>query len=752
VPAEEIVVVYRDLDGVAGIVRSVFGEFGIPVRVVKRPCLGESAVCGFLLDVLEAVDGWDRETVVDVLTSAWFRPADERDRLFLDAIPSLARLAQIVAGYREWTERLNALVGRLNEAGEEEAGHDDPDRADPDLFARYVRHMPDAPQAAQALLDRVDRLASIAVGLPSRAGMCQHLLALERLIEACGIPEAIVRHPVPEVRAAEASALATLRALLAQIYAWCETQPEVVTISRSELLLRLRKAFDETPYEPGDPRDAVACLDAEAVRGLRFDYVFFCGVNEGQIPKAPPSNAVYSDEDLEELERLDIHLDGRQGRSDPELLLFHRVLDVPRRHLTITYRTLAPDGKALRPSPFLEDLIDLFPADAGVLRPPIAASAFVPAPEHAASWRDLRNAAFDGATGLRRVFAEELWRVERGCLLEERRHDSTPLDVFDGVIADEALRARLTERFGEGHIYSVSQIEAYVRCPFAYYAVRVLGVLDIEPPSEEFDTRLMGTLLHDVLQAFHHHYRRRSICDLEETEAATAMSDFLELVFARAMRQALNVPSGVAAVIRRQVETILARYLRHCRKDEERRWEPAHFEVTFGEYRKTFEDPLDRPDPLCLTTSQGKVLFKGRIDRIDIAGDGCARIIDYKSSTPPTKGSMEDGVSLQLPLYALAVAEHLLPDLNCEGAYFLHLGRDKWVEGMDRTSKKDGWPDRRATALGAVARAVQGIRIGNFPPQPQANACRFCPAAPACRYEPARIERKRSEKADEADN
>ncbi|MDX9973669.1 MAG: hypothetical protein RBU21_11855 [FCB group bacterium] len=344
VPADEIAVIYRDLSGVAATVRGVFGEFGIPVRVVKKPCLAESAVCAFLLEFVENIDPWEREITVSILTSPWFRPEEQPESPYRDEIPSLARFAEIVAGYVEWDRRLKGLLRQFERLDDHEAADGDPERADPGRLQRYLRHMPHAHAAALALYTRVDLLSNISRRMPRQASVCEHILALERLIEDCGISAALEAHPIYDLRRAEASALETLRALLAQIYSWCEGSRNDAKISRAEFLIRLRKAFRETTYEPFETLQGIACLDAEAARGLRFNYVFFCGVNEGEIPKPCPANAVYSDEDLDELEQAGIRLDGKRGRSDRELLLFHRMLDVPRRNLVITYRTLSADG------------------------------------------------------------------------------------------------------------------------------------------------------------------------------------------------------------------------------------------------------------------------------------------------------------------------------------------------------------------------------------------------------------------------
>ncbi|MDX9974939.1 MAG: PD-(D/E)XK nuclease family protein, partial [FCB group bacterium] len=417
----------------------------------------------------------------------------------------------------------------------------------------------------------------------------------------------------------------------------------------------------------------------------------------------------------------------------------------------ITYRTLSADGKELRPSPFVEDLLELFPADAKILKPAIAASAFVPKPSDVASPRDLRNAAFAGALDLKRAFAEEFRSVQRGAEIEKRRFLPVPFDAHDGVLADSSLRAQLAHLFGPDHTYSVSQIEAYAACPFAYFADRVLGILDVEQPTDDFDARLVGTILHDVLQAFHHHYREQAVADIPEDEASQTMADLADEIFRQDIRYNTSVSAGIAAVIKAQVDRTLQRYLRQARVDGEQRWKPAHFELTFGEQRESFYDPKDRPEPLAIETPEGTLLFKGRIDRVDLDGSR-ARIIDYKSGGVPGAGDLKKCLSVQLAVYAMAVEDHLLPDVRCEEAGFLQLGRDKLVSGIDSGGRNGGWVERRADVIAALSRYVHGIRNGEFPPVPRRKGCDYCAVRGACRHETARIERKGAEDADAADD
>jgi ATP-dependent helicase/DNAse subunit B len=53
------------------------------------------------------------------------------------------------------------------------------------------------------------------------------------------------------------------------------------------------------------------------------------------------------------------------------------------------------------------------------------------------------------------------------------------------------------------------------------------------------------------------------------------------------------------------------------------------------------------------------VLIRGRIDRIDLADEGrIARVVDYKSGSSPIRVTdAEEGCNMQLPVYAMAVAQ-----------------------------------------------------------------------------------------------
>lgn len=698
VPPAEVAVIYRRLGDVAACVRAVFAECGVPVRVLEQPSLAESAVGAFVLQLFEAWDGFERGAVLEVVTS----PLSGCDAAVAGVFPKLARDAGIIGGFEEW-ER--AFAG-------EPAAQEEPARV---LWNR-VR-----------LLDRVRR------DLPQRAAREALAAAFEEAMGALGVPAALENLPDAETAERELRAFDALSGLLARL---------ADTGAKAEITLpvfveELRAGLRETEYALPAPAAAVTVCEAPAVRNLRFDYVFFAGLNEGLVPMPAPVNAVYSEADLDELRKAGIPLEGRGAHSRRERLLFHHVLAAARKHLTLSRHVQERGGREAGQSPFLVELLDLFPDKAEVLAPAPRSDTFVPHPEAASSRRDLANCAFARARAWRETLAARFVFEERGAAIEERRQGEDDFGEFDGVLSDPALLRELAGTYGADHCFSVSRIETYLDCPFRFFRDEILRIAEAEEPSAEFDPMTRGSLLHEALRRFHAHYRGRAVASLPEKEARGAMRHIVAQVFGG---HTGATPPHVLAVEQRRMEAILDRYITIERGREESEWAPAHLEIPFGGAPRPGSEDIGSERPFTLETAAGPVRFAGRIDRVDENGDEF-RIIDYKSGTLPRQKDIQAGRSIQMGIYAQAAERLLLEGRRCAAAWFAQPGKKTRVEALGRAKKGDEAETRRAAVLAAVANAVKGIREGRFPPT-ASGGCAYCDPGRACRFEAARIERK----------
>ena len=124
------------------------------------------------------------------------------------------------------------------------------------------------------------------------------------------------------------------------------------------------------------------------------------------------------------------------------------------------------------------------------------------------------------------------------------------------------------------------------------------------------------------------------------------------------------------------------------------------------------------------------VPVNGRVDRIDLLGDGTFRLIDYKLGWPPDRGR-----ALQLPIYALC-AEQSLRELGRrwtlgEAVYLAFKGPRRVVPLFSSEGQRG---DVMARAQQRLVDTLDAIGRGEFPPTPDdVFRCEQCSFAAVCR-------------------
>lgn len=718
VAPDQIAVVFRNFAPVADTVRAVFHESGIPCRTTHHPTLLESSLGVFLVQLIEAAAAWEREAVLEVLGARWMAKSAR-----VLAYGRLARAAQIIAGYEEWTGRLEALLLRL-ERGEGEDIHS------------LREQVPEAVVLTRECLETLEGLRTAWSALPTRGALPVFARAFEGMLETLGVAESLFREGSPDVIETGARAYAALQGLFGAL----STLDNEEEFTLEEFLSCFQQSLRETTYSWPDRGPGVWCGDVSSIRNLTFEHVFFGGLIEGETPQPPPLNAIYAERDIGRLKNAQIVLEGHGDHHNRERLLFHHGLDAARSSLTLTYRMLKENGRESMPSPFLSEIIELFAGRAEAVEAAPQSDSFIPPPQEAVSRRDLYAAAFHRAPELRSEFNEAFSALEAGVKIEEERYSARPFGIYDGVLKDSELVNAAAARYGTEHHFSVAQIEEYLACPFMFFAQRMLRLEAEEAPNEEFDPRIRGTILHAAVQMFHEQYRGKAVVEIPEQEAETAMLDSVRRAFETHDWKSLTAPPAVRAVEQKRMETQLLRYLHIARTQDDAEWKPSHFEVSFGHSRYTSTDALSTGDPYVMDTAAGPILFCGRIDRIDLKEDA-ARIIDYKSKSIPKPKEIKSGRNVQLFVYAETLEHQLMPSIQCAEAIYLSTGTKTKCEALLRSEKEDAQQNLRQTALASIAQAISGIRAGNFPPVLE-DVCTYCGFKHACRKEKTRLEHK----------
>ncbi|MBV9734502.1 MAG: double-strand break repair protein AddB [Acidisphaera sp.] len=178
---------------------------------------------------------------------------------------------------------------------------------------------------------------------------------------------------------------------------------------------------------------------------------------------------------------------------------------------------------------------------------------------------------------------------------------------------------------------SVTEIETWLRDPYAIYARHVLRLVPLDPVEQSADAASYGALVHAALHRFLGGIGPRWPADARERLRA-AME--LEL------RQA-----GVRPAVEAWWMPRLHRIADWVAEEEARR--RAEAPPAFLQAEVSGRWTLDVPDGFTLT---------GRADRIERRADGTLSLLDYKTGTVPAQKDVDQGRAPQLPLEAAMAA------------------------------------------------------------------------------------------------
>ena len=303
VPGEEIAVVYRALAAAAPLVERVFGQYGIPVAVDRRPAFRHTTLGRSLL--------------------------------------ALARCALLDDG--------PGRVGDLLEYLRSPASPESPetvDRLESDVRRKSLKTMAAARARLGSELPEIDALHVAEDPAAELAARARRLLATpyERRAPVLGTDEELDAH-----------ALGALTRALSELEELAPAHPKPTAAELIELLETL-----EVPERALPSPNAVLVTDPLAIRARRFRAVLVCGLTEGEFPLAAAPEPFLSDELRRELAACSgLRLRPREDALGRERYLLYTSVSRATERVVLAYRSSDEDGNLALPSPFLADVAEL---------------------------------------------------------------------------------------------------------------------------------------------------------------------------------------------------------------------------------------------------------------------------------------------------------------------------------------------------------------------------------------------------------
>lgn len=688
---EDVLVLVRAWDEDAEAVHGVLKSWGLPVSAVGRPVglRDRPAVSALRRALRLPVEGYEATEVVRLLRHGRFRPDWPEARE--PGVCARAAAAVRDSGVFRGRDALLAALGRSAD------GADDPARRARAAGARRL---------VARLFDEVG-----AAALPGTLG--EHAARLRRLAASLGIA----------ARGDGDDALERLDDALDDHAAVLDAAGEAGPVGFAEFVATVDRLAAESvdadgAVEPG----TIALTTVDLAAGARARHVVLANLAEGTFPTRAAVDAA----------------DGRSFAR--EMACFLRAIGSADQGVVLAFPTRDEKGQEVLPAGFLDDLgrrlrpgalagpphevvhrldpalldrpdLAFAPADARARAVGLACTRRQPGELARLATDPAHRPALEGAAAALVLTADRLGR--------------RPASAYDGLLGDPAAVAAVGRRFGPSYVFSASQLESYLTCPFQFFAKYVLGLMPVDDRDdldEDFIQR--GNRLHRLLEEL-------------ELQVADGGGDRLELsdILIRSEMTAelsfgTDAAPGLQAIQARRVQQALRRYatqmIDYLGKPEPGGVRPARFEVAFG---------ADEDSPhLVIGAGESAVLLQGKIDRVDVVetADGTLfRVIDYKTGSCPSGESVRRLVMVQLPLYALAVERLALAG---ETSRLYDLGYWELRDAGYKRVKLTDWEADRARLEEKVVATAAALRSGLFVIRPAKDDCeRTCDYAMVCR-------------------
>ncbi len=763
----DFAVVLRAMGDYTPILSAVFERYEIPLGIDGPEILSENPLVKTLLNLLAIVrEDWQRDDVIAFLKSSY----TDADKIGADNVRKRARRKGIRGGRENWLALVEDGDERLDGAVRQTL--QDIARFDSEI-ARQRADPVDLAQKVREAITLFGLEARIDLGEPGRAERDRAACK-----EAMDILDAVAR--MSRISGRRSVSFAEFHAEL--LAAW---QSTTAIGSAAGEYVRVVEPYDahERPIRVG------------AVMGL----------TERVFPRRATEDPFLRDEERVALKQTaGLELEEQRNRADDERFFFYLAVTAPTQRLTLSFPRSSDESDTL-PSFYIDEVRAalggriLEGAGGAESEPRLyelttisrTLADVAPRPEEAVSPRDTLVSAcadlFDpgaepeagqrshrmrrAAESLRACLAEDATRQMLEAVIGSRRLPALPGLVALDVRSDFASRKT---------VFSVSELETYQQCPFQYL---LRHVLRLHPEEEDGGARLEGALMHAALRRY---YRKRkatppAVAEATEATEATAMEGMRV-----GLREALDTELGLRPIdvsphrlrmTKRMLADALDRYAeREARFGPQFGMAPTYFELAFGfgaagaalveeedrldptrdekEGMEPVHDRASLPDPLRIAAPDGRspISICGIIDRVDLDLSGQrALVLDYKLGRPPDFSDIQRGLSLQMPLYLLAI-ERLFGVVGAVGCYdsMAETGRRRFQRAehinlrqfapiipLDdgatvKPLNRDQYAELTRTAEAAVIRTANAIAASRVEATP-GDHCRQCAYGDVCR-------------------
>ena len=484
-----------------------------------------------------------------------------------------------------------------------------------------------------------------------------------QLLEQGEVQRNILNSPAAIDSAVISSEIAAYRALNTLVNELCQTLKEAAPGSKeakhpySKYVQSLRLMAARTTYPTPETSGGVRILSLSQLQSLDFDTVVFGDFVDGSFPANYRPDALLPD----------THSPSESDYLCRQRFLFYMALKAFRERLYLISPARENESDLI-PSPFLAQLEQV--AKIGTEEVETTGEF-----SHVSFLRKYGQYVWETeapTTDFRDArWARTMPLVSHVALVEKSREETHNRLAYEGMLTARSHSA-LAERRVKPH--SVTELETYAKCPFQYFAGRILALNAPSDDEEGLSALEKGILVHQMLFEFYTNRNGQQPNAANFAEAKRQLDEVIErateehrLRLSARQETAIGSDNIFWQIEKERLQIALHRWL-EAERDADLPVLPRYFEVNIGKQKSGNADAaLSSAQPISI----GGVPLQAKIDRIDI-GEGVFNVIDYKTGSSTTRiREICEGRALQLPIY-LEIAKHLLQEKYRPAAGLYH--------------------------------------------------------------------------------
>ena len=437
---------------------------------------------------------------------------------------------------------------------------------------------------------------------------------------------------------------------------------DVVSIDKFVKIIGL--GFEE--YELGlvpPSVDQVLVSSVDRMKNPDTKYLYLIGVTDGVFPLISKEKGILSDKDRNTLLDRGVELDiDSKTKTFEEQFLVYKALTSTSENLILTYPVADSEGKSLRPSIIISRLKKIFKkleVESYLLdlkketEEEMLDEVTVKSPTFNRMVNKIKS--FDNGEEI-----ENLWLDVYRYFANDDKYGEITTKIISGLTYTNMVQNVSEEKIKklyETNNLSISRLEKYSSCPFAYFIQ--YGLKAQERREYSFAAPDLGTFIHNIMYEFSKSLEKENLTwnEINEAYIEKKVNSIVDFMISQIPGFILNSSPRYKYLSYRLKRMLIAAINIIATQIRSGEFEPIDYEVNFGQTGKY--------PPIKIILEDGKEInLVGQIDRIDEFDendDKYIRIVDYKSSDKNISlTEVYYGLQLQLLVYLDAILESFI--------------------------------------------------------------------------------------------